>query len=279
VYKELGALDVLPADIRPETFQDALTLAPPVDIKLPSYKIGPMVEGTPPFLSKLVDGIKMPPEYPIKSYGSISSTLQTGDIVLFSGASSTGSLIKIFDGALFSHVGLVLRVDFSDDVMLWESTTNTAGLVDIHSGSIIRKGVMVIPLTSKIFSGWYNRVAVRRLTGIDNEKRIEIYKRMLQLRKELQGRPYEKNHLELLMSGVKFTDEYLSFLLNRQEDLSSIFCSELVAHVYQELGLIGKERYSNQYTPDDFTSHRNFTVNYGTLEKEEYIDIQFDYQP
>ena len=42
------------------------------------------------------------------------------------------------------------------------------------------------------------------------------------------------------MSAVDFDDNYLDFLRNSEEDLSSIFCSELVAHAYQELGLIGK---------------------------------------
>ena len=42
------------------------------------------------------------------------------------------------------------------------------------------------------------------------------------------------------MSAVNVNDTYLEFLRTHHEDLSSLFCSELVAHAYQELGLIGK---------------------------------------
>ena len=67
-------------------------------------------------------------------------------------------------------------------MLVWESSTNKAGLVDVDSGSV-RKGVELLPLRNKIFSGWYNRVAIRRLTGLTNEQRQEIYEKMLQVNK------------------------------------------------------------------------------------------------
>ena len=53
------------------------------------------------------NGIRPPPDFPTKTYNEFCNELQTGDIVLFSGATSSGAIIKIFDGAIFSHVGLV----------------------------------------------------------------------------------------------------------------------------------------------------------------------------
>ena len=53
------------------------------------------------------NGIRHPPDFSTKEYNEICKELQTGDIVLFSGATSSGAIIKIFDGAVFSHVGLV----------------------------------------------------------------------------------------------------------------------------------------------------------------------------
>lgn len=64
---------------------------------------------------------------------------------------------------------------------MWESSTNKAGLVDVDSGSV-RKGVELLPLRNKIFSGWYNRVAIRRLTGLTDEQRLEIYQKMLEVK-------------------------------------------------------------------------------------------------
>lgn len=53
VYKELGIMLTNPTDVRPDTFQDALPLSSPIYIKLPPYKPGPLIGGTPPLLSQL----------------------------------------------------------------------------------------------------------------------------------------------------------------------------------------------------------------------------------
>ena len=60
-----------------------------------------------------------------------------------------------------------------------------------------------------------------------------------QLQKEFRGCQYEKNRVELMLSALDFHEDYLTFLKNSKEDLSSMFCSELVAHAYHELGLLG----------------------------------------
>ena len=75
----------------------------------------------------------------------------------------------------------VLRPRYSSYVMVWESSTNKAGLVDVDTGSV-RKGVELLPLRNKIFSGWYDHVAVRRLTGISDAKRDQIYDKLLEVR-------------------------------------------------------------------------------------------------
>ena len=142
----------------------------------------------------------------------------------------------------------------------------------------MRRGVELLPLRHKIFSGWYNRVAVRKLAGIPPEKRAEIYEELLKFRKEIQGRPYEKDKVELILSAIDIQEGFLSFLRNKHEDLSSLFCSELVAAAYQRMGLLGEEKLSNEYTPDDFSSARNLQLKHGYLEPEVYIELKFDFE-
>lgn len=149
--------------------------------------------------------------------------------------------------------------------------------MDISSGKV-RKGVELLPLSRKIFSGWYNRVAIRRLTGIDNEKRAQMYEDLLAFRKEVQGRPYEQHMIELLLSSINVQEKYLTFLRNTEEDLSSLFCSELVAEAYKRMGLLGSERLSNTYTPDDFSSAQDLELKFGQLEPEVYIELKFDFR-
>ena len=95
------------------------------------------------------------------------------------------------------------------------------------------------------------------------------------------------------MSAVNFDDKYLDFLRSHEEDLSFIFYSELVAHVYQELNLIGgnstcytllynflldKTMLSSEYTSDSFGSHCPLILNYGHLEPEFYVDVRLDFE-
>ena len=149
------------------------------------------------------------------------------------------------------------------------------GLVDISSGKV-RKGVELLPLTRKIYSGWYDRVAIRRLTGIDGDKRAQMYQDLLAFRKEVQGRPYEKDKIELILSTVDVQEKYLSFLRNTEEDLSSLFCSELVAEAYKRMGLLGDKKLSNAYTPDDFA--KDLPLNFGELEQAVFIELRFDFK-
>ena len=45
------------------------------------------------------------------------------------------------------------------------------------------------------------------------------------------------------------------------------------------LFLADKKKLSNEYTPDDFSTHKNtLKLLEGTLEPEVYIDLKFDYQ-
>lgn len=146
----------------------------------------------------------------------------------------------------------------------------------MESGKVVR-GVELLPLRHQIYSGWYERVAIRRLTGVDDEKRTQMYKNLLKFRREVQGRPYEQSDLELIRSGLDFQEDYLSFLRNTSEDLSSLFCSELVAEAYKRMGILQTDKLSNEFTPDDFSSARDdkLTFNFGKLEPEVYIELKF----
>ena len=141
----------------------------------------------------------------------------------------------------------------------------------------VRTGVEVLPLRNKVFSGWYDRIAIRRLVGISPEKRGQIYKEMLKLRKEWMNRPYEKNMIQMALSAINPSDTFLSLFQNTCEDLTSLFCSELVGAAYQRMGLIKSDRPSNTYTPDDFSSSRDSKIlcDGVTLSPEEYIELKF----
>jgi hypothetical protein len=83
---------------------------------------------------------------------------------------------------------------------------------------------------------------------------------------DLLNRPYEKDKLELIKAA------YDGPLGHNEEDLSSLFCSELVAEAYQKMGLLReppKGLPSNEYTPKDFSEKKGLVLEKGaSLSKE-----------
>ena len=72
----------------------------------------------------------------------------------------------------------------------------------------------------------------------------------MDLRKRLRASCYEVDKVQLLKS---VNDGPFG---HNKEDLSSIFCSELVAEAYQCLGLLGDEKPCSEYIPADFSDRR-----------------------
>lgn len=87
-----------------------------------------------------------PPDMEAVPLSAIAPKLQTGDLVLFSGATSSGAIIKFFDRAQFSHIAIVslgsehkvyhvsvfapvqvIRTEYSARPLIWEASTNKAG--------------------------------------------------------------------------------------------------------------------------------------------------------
>lgn len=178
-----------------------------------------------------------------KAYGAVRDSFQTGDIVLFSGKSAG---IKWATLSEWSHVGMVLVLEEYDFVCLWESTT-LSDINDLETGEA-RKGVQLVPLSSRV-QKYGGRIAMRRLQGVEFGKKDMAS--LMAARKELGRRPYERSQAELIKAA--FDGPFAT----NEEDLSSLFCSELVAEAYQALGLIRsgkKDKSSNEYTPADFSS-------------------------
>lgn len=179
-------------------------------------------------------------------YSFLRDSLETGDIILFSGNSFISHLIRMATRSDYSHVGMVLKFNGYDSVFLWEST-KLSNVGDILSGKK-KNGVQITLLSERIEN--YNGSCVLRRLASPSFTSAQIDS-LNQLRRELRNRPYERNKKELILSL------YDNAGGKNEEDLSSVFCSELVAEAYQRLGLIPSDRKpSNEYLPCDFSEER-----------------------
>lgn len=178
-------------------------------------------------------------------------TFKTGDIILFSGQGLISNSIKLVTGSRWSHVGMVIRISSGFEmVAIWESTT----LKTIKdSKTSYFKGVQLNQLRERIIQ-YDGDVALRQLEGVEFSD--EDLKKLNELRRNLTGKPYEKSKLELIKSA------YDGVGGANKEDLSSIFCSELVAEAYQILGILPEEIPSSEYVPRDFSEQAKNPLNF-----------------
>ena len=179
------------------------------------------------------------------TYESVRDELRTGDIVLFSGKGAVSNIIKLATSSAWSHVGMVLRLPQSGAVFLWESTT-LSNLKDVVDGKA-KRGVQLVLLSDRLRT-YDGRAQIRHLESFDVTE--GMYYNLMQFREDVRGRTYEESRVELAKAA------YDGPLGANEEDLSSLFCSELVAEAYQRLELLAEPPLglpSNEYTPRDFS--------------------------
>ena len=183
--------------------------------------------------------------------------LKTGDVVLFSGKGGISAGIKWATLSRWSHVGMIVVLPEYDFVTVWESTT-LSSIVDLDT-KLPHKGVQLVPFSSRI-EGYGGEVAVRQLDGVTFDD--GDIKNLMLLRRKLAGKKYEQDKIELIKAA------YDGPLGRNSEDLTSLFCSELVAEAYQRLGLLSEDKPSNEYAPADFSDKRQLKLLEGALGKE-----------
>lgn len=175
---------------------------------------------------------------------TVRSEFRSGDVLLFGGKGAISSTIKWFTGSRHSHCGLLLYSSELDCVLLFESTT----LSDVPGALTgeATQGVQLVALSERLKT-YDGEVFVRHLSPALDSAQLRS---LCSFRKEMRGRPYEESKLELIRAA------YDGWGGKNEEDLSSLFCSELVAEGLQRVGVLGETKPSNEYTPADFSSAR-----------------------
>jgi hypothetical protein len=186
--------------------------------------------------------------------------LKTGDIVLFSGKGGASAGIKWATFSRWSHVGMVVVLPEYDLVTVWESST-LATIADMDTRAP-NKGVQLVPLSARL-EQYDGEIAVRQLMNVEFAQ--DDIRALMRLRRELAGRRYEEDRIQLVRAAWDH-----AFGRNT-EDLSSLFCSELVAEAYQRLGLLGEDKPSNEYVPADFSDKRQLKLLRGALGPEIFL--------
>lgn len=180
-------------------------------------------------------------------YGNIREELNTGDVVLFAGKGFVSGIVKFFSRSKWSHVGIIVKSNDLNMVLIWEST-GLSKVKDMDTGKLVL-GVQTVTLSDRL-DEYKGEAWVRQYDGRVTKKMIAA---LAEFRRESKGKPYEKNYWQLAKSLLDF-----SWLRPNKKDVSSLFCSELVAESLQRMGLVATDLPSNEFTPRDFADGGDF---------------------
>ncbi|KAL0489864.1 hypothetical protein AKO1_009343 [Acrasis kona] len=96
------------------------------------------------------------------SYDDIKNDLKTGDLILFSARSYVGRSIRESSNVLWSHVGIIITPSFCEPLVL-EACIDRHSLNSFMTSDRLLVSGCIQSLSSKIHSGLYDIVAVRKL--------------------------------------------------------------------------------------------------------------------
>jgi hypothetical protein len=202
-------------------------------------------------------------------YAAVRGQLKTGDVILFSGKSGISEGIKFFTLSKWSHVGMVYKfndpLDEKGTVFCWESTT--IGNVEDADTGRLTNGVQRVELSERLERCFAQRYEIS-IRPLNKDLTPDMILQLNNFRHEVSGRPYERNKIELIKSAL---DGHI--FKENKEDLSSLFCSELLAESFQRIGLLPEDVPSNEYTPKDFSQEKGLKLLNGyTLGSEMVLD-------
>jgi hypothetical protein len=167
----------------------------------------------------------------------------TGDIWLFRGTSLSDRAIRAATNSPVNHVGMVVAIDDLPP-LLWHAELGRS-LPDVWTGEQHR-GVQLHLLAEAVRTWnarYHQRAWVRQLEGP-----IERYHedRLMEVINRFNGRPFP--------STVELLRRRLTGRVRRSSSLETVFCAELVATTYQQMGLLAPTRPASKYDPGRFWS-------------------------
>jgi hypothetical protein len=157
-------------------------------------------------------------------------------VIVCSGSDLEGKVVEDATHSIYSHVMfLLVNKDNPEESFCYQSCIDAANLF-----KLVLPQVNVVSYSSAVSN--YPGKLFRRDFAFDPGKEPCSSDVIAAVHKYL-GRPYERHLTELLGSLTRS---------NKKGNPSSIFCSELIALVLQDLGYVSRDIPADNYLPKDF---------------------------
>jgi len=170
-------------------------------------------------------------------------TASTGDIWLFRGRSIPDRAIRAVTNSPVNHVGMVVAID-DLPALLWHAELGRS-LPDVWTGER-QRGVQLHLLRDAVVTWserYRQRAWVRHLDGTIERSHED---RLMEVIERLDGRPFP--------TSLGLARQWLNGRFRRSSSLETIYCAELVATTYQQMGLLPRRRPAAWYDPGRFWS-------------------------
>lgn len=182
---------------------------------------------------------------------------RTGDVLLFI---SDCFEIKCFTGSPYTHIGVILRDDTVRDAVEAKDLSlpsRNSGIYVLHSMNKGHNPKDLLTNKNKdgpqlqrletVWKRWSNNVIrVRKIRVHDRRNPFEGKgQQILDFAERVNQKHYERSLMQMFNATTA--------LIENEEDLSSYFCSELVAQFYKEFGVMKTKEPSNEFVPASFT--------------------------
>lgn len=185
-------------------------------------------------------------------YKELREEIQPGDILMCSGTGIFSSMIQQATGSVWSHVGLILRLEAINRVMLLESVEPigvrtvrlSKYLTDYKDGHPYPGGMVI--LRHREFA---ERADAR---GLDKLAKYAV---------DQFGYPYDKDEIariaaRIMASKIPFTRKQKE----RIEQDKEFICSEYVSRCYESIGINVKWDHRGFIAPSDFARDDGFEM-------------------
>jgi hypothetical protein len=178
------------------------------------------------------------------------ATASTGDVWLFRGWSLADVAIRTVTNSPVNHVGMVVAIDDLPP-LLWHAELGRS-LPDVWTGQR-QRGVQLHQLPDAVRT-WNERYRQRAwVRHLDGPIERHHEDRLMETIDRFDGHPFP--------TGLGLARRWISGRFRRtSSSLETIYCAELVATTYQNMGLLPKGRPASWYDPGRFWSGDNIEL-------------------
>ena len=177
---------------------------------------------------------------PYASYRELDQIVKSGDILFYSGEDEVSKLIRWATKSMWSHVGILIKLDGLDRILLLESVENV--------------GVRIIPLSKYIKNieqeeeeeDFYARLVIARHDQLE-EPNIKV---LLNFGIDQITRPYDREEIQRIMVRIAKGE-------GKAERDKAYMCSELVYECFRKAGIEIPYNHLGFISPEDIWNNPN----------------------